>query len=124
MPFVSQAQARKFFALNRQGKISNATLKEYVDATPSIKALPEKLMKKKASFVSSFEKVAGLADTAKAVWKNPKALDHAGLAALGAFPAYDVYQGLKNKDSGEVARGGAETVGLGLLHRAVAKAKH
>lgn len=56
MPFSSKAQMRKFFVLERQGKISKGTLKEYLDATPNKKALPERLEKK--SFVVGFEKVA------------------------------------------------------------------
>ena len=47
MPFASKAQARKFYEMKKQGKISNATLMEWVHATPSIKALPERKGEKK-----------------------------------------------------------------------------
>jgi len=58
MPFKSKAQARKFFQLRREGKVSAGTLNEWVKSTPSIKALPERLTKK--SFVVGFEKVAAI----------------------------------------------------------------
>ena len=56
MPFASKAQMRKFFVLERQGKIKKGTTKEFLDATPNIKKLPERLVKK--SFVIGFEKTA------------------------------------------------------------------
>lgn len=39
-PFVSQAQRRKFYALRKQGKISQATLDEWESETGK-KKLPE-----------------------------------------------------------------------------------
>lgn len=56
MPFKSKSQVRKFFALERQGKISKKTLNEYLESTPNIKDLPERLEKK--SFVEGFNKIA------------------------------------------------------------------
>ncbi len=45
MPFKSKAQVGKFGALVSQGKMSPATFHEWAAATPSIKALPNKLKK-------------------------------------------------------------------------------
>lgn len=45
--FKSEAQARKFFAMERRGEISKKTLDEWRKKTPSIKALPERVSKKK-----------------------------------------------------------------------------
>ena len=45
MPFKSKAQVGKFGALVGQGKMSPETFKEFAAATPSIKALPNKLKK-------------------------------------------------------------------------------
>ena len=58
MPFKSKSQMRKFYVLEREGKISKSTLNEFKEATPNIKKLPERLVKK--SFVIGFEKVAGM----------------------------------------------------------------
>lgn len=46
MPFVSQAQHRKFEELVKQGKMSQATLDEWRKATPNLKRLPERISKK------------------------------------------------------------------------------
>ena len=46
--FVSQAQMRKFALMVKQGRISKATFKRWLDETPSITKLPErKKIKKK-----------------------------------------------------------------------------
>lgn len=45
MPFRSQAQRRKFYALYKQGKISKATLDEWENATGK-KKLPKRVGKK------------------------------------------------------------------------------
>jgi hypothetical protein len=42
-PFVSKAQMRKFFALEKKGKISNDKLQEWIASTPNIKGLPERV---------------------------------------------------------------------------------
>jgi hypothetical protein len=46
MPFKSKAQLRKFGQLLKEGKISSATFKEWLLATPNIKKLPERVGKK------------------------------------------------------------------------------
>ena len=43
MPFKSQAQRRKFYAMADDGEISKKTLNEWEDATPKNKKLPEKV---------------------------------------------------------------------------------
>jgi hypothetical protein len=45
VPFVSQAQRRRFYILYRQGKISKAKLEEWEAATK--KKLPERATRKK-----------------------------------------------------------------------------
>ena len=46
MPFKSQAQRRKFYALEREGKISKETLRRWEEETPDWKKLPERVAKK------------------------------------------------------------------------------
>jgi len=46
MPFKSKAQLRKFGELLKEGKISSATFREYLQSTPNIKNLPERVGKK------------------------------------------------------------------------------
>jgi len=48
MPFQSQAQRRKFYAMANRGEISRDTVKEWEDATPKGKKLPEHKKVKKA----------------------------------------------------------------------------
>jgi uncharacterized ParB-like nuclease family protein len=43
MPFKSQAQRRKFYAMERAGEISPKVLKKWEDATPKNKKLPERV---------------------------------------------------------------------------------
>jgi len=57
MPFKSKAQRRKFYAMASSGEISPKVVKEWEDATPKNKKLPEKVMKKKA-FWDGFVKKA------------------------------------------------------------------
>jgi hypothetical protein len=47
MPFVSQAQRRKFGELVKQGKISQATFDEWERATPNALRLPERVTPQK-----------------------------------------------------------------------------
>jgi len=47
MPYKSKAQYRKFFAMAGRGEISMGKAKEWAHKTPSIKALPERVKKKK-----------------------------------------------------------------------------
>ena len=47
MPFKSQAQRRKFYAMYKRGEISKKTLDEWERATPKGKKLPKRVRKKK-----------------------------------------------------------------------------
>jgi hypothetical protein len=49
MPFKSQAQRGKFYAMADRGEISKATVKHWEDATPKGKKLPEHVGHKKES---------------------------------------------------------------------------
>ena len=75
---------------------------------------------KKRAFIESFSKTAGAAS----FLNDSKALDKAGLGMLMAAPAYHAYKAVKDKDKTEAALGASELGGLGLLYRAVNKAKH
>lgn len=46
MPFKSKAQLRKFFELEKQGKITDAQLQEWIASTPNIAKLPERIKPK------------------------------------------------------------------------------
>lgn len=50
MPFKSQAQRRKFYAMANKGEIADATVKHWEDATGD-KKLPERVTKK-ASYLA------------------------------------------------------------------------
>lgn len=41
MPYQSQAQMRKFFALEDEGKLPKGTAKKWAHETPDVKSLPE-----------------------------------------------------------------------------------
>lgn len=43
MPFRSKAQARLFYAKERDGEFSPKMVREWQDATPSVKDLPARL---------------------------------------------------------------------------------
>lgn len=47
MPFRSKAQIRKFGAMVRRGEISKEKFREWLEETPNIKKLPERVRKKK-----------------------------------------------------------------------------
>lgn len=46
MPAKSKAQLKKLFVLEKQGKLKKGTAKEFAQATPNIKKLPEHVKKK------------------------------------------------------------------------------
>lgn len=56
MPFQSQAQRRKFYAMAESGEIPHSTVKKWEDATPKGKKLPERIHKK--AFWLGFGKAA------------------------------------------------------------------
>lgn len=97
MPFKSNAQRRKFYALKSQGKMTQKTIDEWEQDTP--KNLPERLKKK--AFFRGFEKAASLGDIAEL----------GGLAAL-AVPSI---QHLRRKPMMEDTKAKYEVGGLGLL---------
>lgn len=47
MPFKSRAQIRKFEQLVKEGKITYTKLVNWIEETPNIDKLPEKIRKKK-----------------------------------------------------------------------------
>jgi hypothetical protein len=59
MPFKSQAQRRKFYAMKARGEISPKVVEEFEKATPKGKKLPERIKPKgmsKAAFIKGFRK--------------------------------------------------------------------
>jgi hypothetical protein len=46
MPYVSESQRKKFHILEKQGKISHRTVKEFDSSSRGLK-LPERIIKKK-----------------------------------------------------------------------------
>lgn len=46
-PAKSKAQLAKMFILEKEGKVKKGTAKEFADATPNIKKLPEHVKKRK-----------------------------------------------------------------------------
>ncbi len=65
MPWKSKAQMRLFYAKNKRGEIGDEDLEQWKSETPNIKALPERLKKKKgkthAKLASVFEKFMAVA---------------------------------------------------------------
>jgi len=53
MPFKSKAQMRWMFAAERRGEVPKGTAKRWAHETSSIKSLPEKKSKKKASLLDT-----------------------------------------------------------------------
>ena len=90
MPFKSQAQRRKFYAMANKGEIADATVKHWEDATGD-KKLPERITKK-ASYLSGSEAAFAqfykhAEDTASA-WDEPNVplgLLGAGLGGVGGI---------------------------------------
>lgn len=96
MPFVSESQRRKFYAMANRGEISKKKVKEWEDATPD-KKLPERV-EKKARFGGIERQLdeLGLSDAQKALiiggggaamlgsrlLFRPKSKDHEKKAAL------------------------------------------
>jgi hypothetical protein len=59
MPFKSEAQRRKFYELQEQGKMSKATVDEWEKATPKDKKLPERIGPKPSGWSGVDEKRRG-----------------------------------------------------------------
>jgi len=100
MPFKSEAQRRKFYAMANRGEISDKTVDEWEDATPKGKDLPERVGKKekKKKVKKDDEKKAGLMhvlkvasasmDVKRALHKSalmPILKEAAGLPVPGSF---------------------------------------
>lgn len=82
MPFKSQSQRRKFYAMESRGEISPGTVKKWEDHTPKNKKLPEHVAKKgkgmsKKALFSGFDKRA---DQAAAALGQPGAAEPAEAA--------------------------------------------
>jgi hypothetical protein len=74
MPFKSQSQRRKFYAMASRGEISKSTVKEWEDATPKGKKLPERV------------KQAAILNTLRSAIREPAVTDTligGGVGALG-----------------------------------------
>lgn len=54
MPFKSESQRRRFYAMASRGEISKATVKHWEDATPKGKKLPEHVKKQASILWSAF----------------------------------------------------------------------
>jgi hypothetical protein len=67
MPFRSEAQRRKFYAMARRGEISADTLKKWEDETPKSKKLPERIGMKKTSSSAKLLVVPAMGATGTAV---------------------------------------------------------
>lgn len=120
MPFKSRAQARKFFAMARRGEISKETLNEWVEATPNIKKLPERVGHKKKAFVLSFfNKIAcslflGGTREKMAYGTDGANLPEEALKAQGSANAQDYVQGSTLREKAETgqAKGRATSTGV------------
>ena len=55
MPFKSQAQRRKFYAMSNRGEISKATVKHWEDVTPKDRKLSERV--KHAAFLDELGEI-------------------------------------------------------------------
>jgi hypothetical protein len=91
MPFKSQAQRRKFYAMKARGEISPKVVEEFERSTPKGKKLPEKVAPKgisKAAFIKGFRKALQdghpVASTLTGVTAGAGILG--GLSYLGAHP--------------------------------------
>ena len=49
MPFKSKAQMKKFFVMEKQGKLPKGEAEKWAKETPNIKKLPNHAKKKKSS---------------------------------------------------------------------------
>lgn len=47
MPFKSKSQVRRFGAMVKRGEVSKKKFQQWLDETPNIKSLPERIKKKK-----------------------------------------------------------------------------
>ncbi len=56
MPFKSQAQMKKFFAMESRGEMKKGTAERWAKHTPNIKSLPKKVGKKKVKLTKKFKK--------------------------------------------------------------------
>jgi hypothetical protein len=47
MPYKSKAQEKKFFSLEKEGKLKKGTAETWAKETPNLKKLPQRVKKKK-----------------------------------------------------------------------------
>jgi len=112
MPFKSQAQRRKFYAMANKGEIADATVKHWEDATGD-KKLPERVTKK-ASYLKGTEAALeklGFTKNASAWNRFMDPMTGAGAAAIRKAP--DVMRGPLIAASNTISRvrAGARQVG-------------
>lgn len=62
MPFKSQAQRRKFYAMEDRGEISKSTVDEWEAATPKGKKLPERVKRASISYAAFTDELTKIAD--------------------------------------------------------------
>ncbi len=58
MPARSKAQLRKIAELEKQGKVKPGTTKEWAEATPNLKALPERITPKAPRSIQEIKEIA------------------------------------------------------------------
>lgn len=135
MPFRSQAQRRKFYAMADRGEISDSTVQEWESHTPKGKDLPERVSKKKkkrekkadapASLIGHLGQAAALEKTAiiggvggmtsavaKAPWLRPLlknlGIYGAPMAAAGIGGGYGLRSAFVPDEIATARRQGAE----------------
>ena len=64
MPFKSQAQRRKFYAMEARGEISKGTVKKWESHTPKGKKLPERVKHSSISYAAFADELLKIADVA------------------------------------------------------------
>lgn len=124
MPFQSQAQRRKFYAMASRGEISPKVVKEWEAHTPKDKKLPEHVEKKASAFTEGFEKEAFVGTILSGarmigkglgmgVMRGGRGLQNVGLPGVGRL----IRQGgaAMAKNPGVTAGVGAGMVGAGML---------
>ena len=96
MPFKSKSQFRKFQQLLSEGKISQDTFDQWVDETPNIKKLPERIGKKSKGFSKGFKKVSSV--VLRKEHKDPKGgLSAKGRAAYNEATGSNLKPGVKGE---------------------------
>lgn len=98
MPFKSKAQMRKFFQLEKEGKLPKGTAQRWLDETPNVKKLPNRVKPKKplkkSAFAEGFSKAAQV--NLKKEHKDPEGgLSRSGRAAYNKATGSNLKPGVK-----------------------------